>query len=328
MSQINHDVCDSRGRFSALLLSLAMVTACGVPPDTNVSSSSSTADSSPISSSVSSSSSNSSVAQCDEPNPATASRVSWSDQGEPLTGSHQVVVEQDSGLSGHTIYRPSSLSNGSIPIVSWGNGGCSADGLSSAEFLAEIASHGYLVIANGAPNGGGSDPQDGSTHIEAIDWALDQNADPCSDYFDNLDADNVAAMGYSCGGLMSLNAAGDPRLSTVVAWNSGLISPSQSVYASLHTPVAYFNGGSSDIAYENGVRDYQSISTVPVYHANLPVGHGGTYGDDNGGEYAKVGTAWLNWHLKDDETSTGRDMFLGDSCGICSSSWVIEHKNF
>lgn len=25
----------------------------------------------------------------------------------------------------------------------------------------------------------------------------------------------------------------------------------------------------------NGVGDYQSISTVPVYHANLPVGHGG-----------------------------------------------------
>ena len=66
----------------------------------------------------------------------------------------------------------------------------------------------------------------------------------------------------------------------------------------MHTPVAYFNGGTSDIAYENGKRDYQNINRVPVYFANLPVGHGGTYNDDNGGEFAKVGVAWLNWHLK------------------------------
>ncbi len=135
-------------------------------------------------------------------------------------------------------------------------------------------------------------------------------------------------MGYSCGGLMSLNAAKDPRLSTVVAMNSGLLSPNQNVYASMHTPVAYFNGGPSDIAYENGRRDYRSISAVPVYHANLPVGHGGTYSEDNGGEYARVGVAWLNWHLKDDQSARGRGMFLGNSCGICGTSWVIEHKNF
>lgn len=319
MSDAMRNTYDSRLRFSVFFAASVLITACGAPVDNDVSSSSS---------SVSSSSSSSSVAQCNDPNPGTPTPVSWTDQGAPLTGNYQVVVEQDDGLSEHTIYRPVTNSQESVPIVSWGNGGCSANGLSSAEFLAEIASHGYLVIANGAPNGSGSDPQDGSTHIDAIDWAMDENADPCSPHFDSLDVDNVAAMGYSCGGLMSLNAAGDPRLSTVVAWNSGLLSPSESVYASLHTPVGYFNGGSSDIAYENGVSDYQSITTVPVYHANLPVGHGGTYDQDNGGEYAEVGTAWLNWHLKDDHTSTGRGMFLGDGCGICNSSWVVEHKNF
>lgn len=254
--------------------------------------------------------------------------VNWSNRGAPLSGGQGVVVEQEAGLQRHTVYRPASLNNESLPIVSWGNGGCSDNGLSSAEFLAEIASHGYLVIANGPPNGGGSDPQDGSTHITAIDWAVDANADPCSQYYGQLDVSKIAAMGYSCGGLMSLNAGGDPRLSTVVAWNSGLLSPTQNVYASLHTPVAYFNGGPSDIAYENGVRDYQAINSVPVYHANLPVGHGGTYGDDNGGEYARVGVAWLNWHLKGDRSETGEGMFMGTSCGICGTSWTIEHKNF
>jgi len=238
------------------------------------------------------------------------------------------VVEKDPSLSRHTVYRPASLPAENLPIVSWGNGGCGANGLSAAEFLAEIASHGYLVIANGDPNGSGSDPDNGSTHISAIDWATEQGADPCSPYFNHVDEEAVAVMGYSCGGLMSLNAAGDPRLSTVVAMNSGLINPNPNVYASMHTPVAYFNGGPSDIAYENGRRDYQSINNVPVYLANLPVGHGGTYNDDNGGEFAKVGVAWLNWHLKGDQSATGRGMFFGTSCGICGTNWTIESKNF
>lgn len=266
---------------------------------------------------------------CQNPRPALT-RVSWSQGGSPLTGAAgNVIVEHDQQrLARHTIYRPQNLPADKLPIVSWGNGGCGANGLSSAEFLAEIASHGYLVIANGAPNGNGSDPQDGSTHIAAIDWATDEAADPCSKYFNKLDAESVAVMGYSCGGLMSLNAGGDSRLSTVVAMNSGLLNPSQNVYAALHTPVAYFNGGSSDVAYPNGQRDYQNINNVPVYHANLPVGHGGTYNQDNGGEYARVGVAWLNWHLKGDQAATGRGMFLGNNCGICNSNWTIEHKNF
>lgn len=239
-----------------------------------------------------------------------------------------VIVEHEPSLSRHTVYRPATLPTEKLPIVSWGNGGCGADGLSSAEFLAEIASHGYLVISNGAPNGNGGDPDNGSTHIAAIDWATDENTDPCSQYFNRLNEAKVAVMGYSCGGLMSLNAAGDSRLSTVVAMNSGLLNPNQNVYARMHTPVAYFNGGPSDIAYENGRRDYQAINQVPVYHANLPVGHGGTYHHDNGGEFARVGVAWLNWHLKDDQSAQGRGMFLGNACGICRTDWSIEHKGF
>lgn len=318
-------------RFSALTAGCALVITAlaGCGGQSSSSSSSSSASSSTSSSASSSSSSGTPVAQC--ANPAArlpANRVNWSDRGSPLTGSYRIVVENEPSLSRHTVYRPASFSAEKLPIVSWGNGGCGADGLSSAEFLAEIASHGYLVIANGAPNGSGNDPQDGSTHIRAIDWAVAENKDPCSPYYGQLDEDHIAVTGYSCGGLMALNAGKDTRLSTVVAMNSGLLDPSQNVYRSLHTPVAYFNGGSSDIAYENGRRDYQNIQHVPVYHANLPVGHGGTYGNDNGGECARVATAWLNWHLKGDQSSTGRGMFLGVSCGICRSQWVIEHKNF
>ena len=40
-----------------------------------------------------------------------------------------------------------------LPIVAWGNGACLGRGLWFQNALTEWASHGYLVIANGSPNG-------------------------------------------------------------------------------------------------------------------------------------------------------------------------------
>jgi dienelactone hydrolase len=269
-----------------------------------------------------------SAAACGTLSSQPAEAAPWENTGIPLTGPHTVVIAQAPDPLKQTLYRPATATTEPWPVVAWGNGGCGANGLAVAEYLAEIASHGYLVISNGVPHGEGGDPRDGSTHIAALDWAVEQNGNSCSSLFNQLDTDHIAVMGYSCGGLMSLNAGGDPRVSTVVALNSGLLAPDAAVYDRLHTPVAYFNGGEADIAYENGLRDYRNISHVPVLHANLSVGHGGTYDQDNGGEYAKASLAWLNWHLKGDLGETGRQMFLGDTCGLCNTEWVLEHKNF
>ena len=46
------------------------------------------------------------------------------------------------------------------PIFVWGEGACSLNGLSNATAMAEIASHGYFVVADGTPNGTGSRPMD------------------------------------------------------------------------------------------------------------------------------------------------------------------------
>ena len=45
----------------------------------------------------------------------------------------------------------------------------------------------------------------------------------------------------------------------------------------IHTPTLYLLGGESDIAYNNGMDDYKQINHVPVFVANMNVGHGGTY---------------------------------------------------
>lgn len=228
-------------------------------------------------------------------------------------------------MSRHTVYRPELSGTDPIPVVAWGNGGCSANGLDQAEFLTEIASHGYLVVANGAPNGSGSDPNDGSALTAVLDWAETENSRACSQYYGKLEVDNSAVMGFSCGGLMSINAGDDMRLSTVVLMNSGLIMEDQNVYNALHTPVAIFNGGPEDIAYQNGARDFENINNVPIIFANLPVGHSATYNEDNGGEFARVGVAWLDWLLKGDETQSGKGQFVGNNCGICTS-WTVEQK--
>lgn len=91
----------------------------------------------------------------------------------------------------------------------------------------------------------------------------------------------------------------------------------------LHTPVLYILGGESDIAYENGMDDFNRINHVPVFAANLDVGHGGTYSKPHGGEFAKVATSWLLWQLKGDK-SAGK-LFKGKSSGLSKDpNWKVE----
>ena len=67
----------------------------------------------------------------------------------------------------------------------------------------------------------------------------------------------------------------------------------------MHGPIAYINGGPTDIAYKNALDDFSRLSRVPVFFGENGVGHGGTFWSaPNGGDYAKVATAWMSWQLK------------------------------
>jgi hypothetical protein len=56
-------------------------------------------------------------------------------------------------------------------------------------------------------------------------------------------------------------------------------------------------------------------------------GHGGAYGEVNGGDFGKVAVAWLNWRLRGDIGSG--QMFLGPRCGLCTDpGWVVTRKGF
>lgn len=248
-------------------------------------------------------------------------------RGSPPAGEFDVVVENDPGISDQTIFRPSEVGSIQHPILAWGNGACSKNISSFGELLVQFAAEGIVVVGDGNPGASGSSEQDGAQLIAAIDWLEQENARPCSKYYQKLDLTKVAVAGQSCGGLMALNASDDPRVSVSMPMNSGLLQRNQTLYDALHAPMAIIDGGPDDIAYENGQNDFDAIDSIPLLFANLPVGHGGTYSADNAGDFGEFAVAWLRWHLFSDMAATGKGMFIGDSCGFCGTEWDMQWKN-
>lgn len=256
------------------------------------------------------------------------------------SGPHKVTVETNSGpgINEGTIYRPTDLGGEEkYPIFAWGEGGCSLDGKSNSVAMAEIASHGYFVIADGKPGGSGSRSMNSSDPVAMgkpllayITWAIAENRKPCSAYYQSLDTSKISTNGFSCGGLMSEGTAGDPRITTWALNSSGLFSTNQAFYKTIHTPVLLVEGGPSDMAYENGQRDYNGISPlgIPIMWFSKDLGHGGDLFGKNGGDFTKINLAWLNWWLKGDEGATGKGALTGAGCTFCSDkSWEVKSAN-
>jgi dienelactone hydrolase len=236
----------------------------------------------------------------------------------------------DPSLTTHTIYRPADLSpfgsKQKLPIVVWGNGGCRNCSGEVRNFLSEIASHGFLILAVGpvinALTDIGEQAGDSRLLLDAIDWAIAENNRQASPYFRKIETTKIAAIGQSCGGLMTLDVLTDSRITTLVLWNSRLfdLSPARPGEANdeqaervsrqfrvtksdlqkIHGPIAYFVVGESDNATENAADDFARINHVPVLFASydfsdkqpiqtswgsLPYGHYPcTYREPNGGD--------------------------------------------
>ena len=261
------------------------------------------------------------------------------------TGPYKVLMLEDPSLEAHTIFAPQDLApfgkKNPLPVLVWGNGACTNSPWEHYKFLNEIASYGFLVIATGyipmeeVPYRG---PMSTSAQqIESIDWAIAQNANKESPYYGRIDVEHIAAAGMSCGGLQTLDNATDPRLTTIMICNSGLfINPGTAVpnmpmpakerLQEIEVPVIYILGGPEDIAYENGMDDVHRLVKVPAFAANYPVGHGGTYRQEHGGEFTVPALAWLQWQLKGDQEAA--KLFQGDDCGLANrEGWTVEKND-
>jgi hypothetical protein len=249
------------------------------------------------------------------------------------SGTHKVVMEMnsDAGIKCGTIYRPQDLGTEKYPIFVWGEGGCSQSGTSNQAAMGEIASHGYFVVADGVVSGTAcSGGQDSKIFLDYITWAIAENDKPCSAYYQSLDTAKIAADGFSCGGLMSENVSGDPRFMAIGITSSGLFSADQALYKKIHTPFKILLGGSGDMAYTNGERDYDQISALGISILLLSkdgAGHGGDLSNAKG-DFNTVNLAWLNWQLKGDTGATGKALLVGSSCKYCKASgWEYKSKN-
>jgi hypothetical protein len=251
------------------------------------------------------------------------------------SGPHDVVIETNSedGINCGTIFRPTDLGGAEkYPILVWGEGGCSQNGLSNQAAMAEIASWGYFIVADGTP--GGTDAcaggQNGAAFLDYITWAIAENGKPCSAYYQSLETTKIAADGFSCGGLMAENVSDDPRFTAIGITSSGLMGSNDALYDAMHAPFKVMNGGSSDIAYENGLRDYEEISSrgIPiVYFSQTSAGHGGDLFQARG-DFNLVNLAWLNWQLKGDLGATGKGFLYGATCEFCmDSGWDYRSAN-
>ena len=93
----------------------------------------------------------------------------------------------------------------------------------------------------------------------------------------------------------------------------------------LHAPVFYLLGGEKDIAYANGMDDFKRIDNVPVFVASKDVGHGGTFSQPHGSDWAMVSVAWLKWQLKGD-AEAGK-LFTGSPSGLSRlAGWTVDKK--
>ncbi|HTG39819.1 hypothetical protein [Sphingomonas sp.] len=280
--------------------------------------------------------------QAEKPEPATT----------PGSGRWPAQFESLPALPDHVVYRPQSLDRlggRKLGVYVFGNGACSADGTSSRNHLLDIASHGYLAIAPGTipaddkPVAEGARPAGQLTASTpasalkvAIDWAVAENERVGSPLRGRIDISRIAISGFSCGGLQALMNAADPRVKTIVVMNSGVfndgaraingVDVTKSAVEGLRKPALYVLGGPSDIAYENGMDDYRRLTGIPAAVVNIPVGHGGTYMQPNGGIAAEVVSAWLEWQLWGDTTAAAK--FEGAGCGFCTDKRLtIERKN-
>ncbi len=263
-------------------------------------------------------------------------------EGAPLAvpGPYAVASGPAFGSPGHIVFHPEVLDafprDDSLPVLVWGNGGCAINSTRYSGFLSTIASHGILVLATAAVEGEERRQASADDLRAAVDWAFAENSRPGSPLEGKVATGQVAVMGQSCGGFLSVALGGDSRVGTIGVFNSGVQPPAEgaprggfpstAALAALHGPVLLVNGHERDFMMAASHANFEQINHVPVFYgARHNAGHTATVDHPGGGEFANVASNWMLYHFKGNEVA-GR-MFTGAGCELCGNpNWDTDSK--
>lgn len=256
-----------------------------------------------------------------------------------IDGPFSSLAVTEQSLADFVVYRPEYIDEavrktGSLPVMVWANGGCMNSSIHHERLLAEVASHGYVIIAIGSLQMTVEEREHEHTPddelLKALDWIFDRGRAPGNDYSGNVDLDKVAVGGMSCGGAQVFRVADDERIKSYLIFNAGMgdmtmAGASAQSLQNLHASVLYLLGGKSDIAYSNAEADYAKINHVPVaFASHQTAGHGGTFAEPNGGSFARMALDWLDWQFKGEDKA---DVFLQNALDDYPD-WTMKAKGF
>ena len=265
-------------------------------------------------------------------------------EGAPLAvaGPYKVTSGPAEGSPGHVVFRPADLSafprKDKLPVMVWGNGGCAIGSNRYAGFFTTIASHGFIVMSTVAVDGAPRRQQNADDMRAELDWAAKENARDGSPLKGKIALDQVAVMGQSCGGFLTVGLGTDPRVKTIGVFNSGVqravpgapAGPfaTSDALPKLHGPVLLINGAERDFLTPTSRATFDMINTVPAFYgARHDAGHTATVDHPGGGEYANVASNWLLWQFKGDKKAA--KMFVGNDCDLCTNpNWDVRAKGF
>jgi dienelactone hydrolase len=259
------------------------------------------------------------------------------EEGAPkaVPGAYAVMNELAFGNDHLKVFRPTDLASfpkkDKLPVVVWGTGGCAINVGRYAGFLETIASHGFLVIGTNAgtqPVAEGARPRSATAAdlIAGVNWAETENAREGSPLKGKIDTRQVAIMGQSCGGMLSLELGADPRVKTIGVFNAGLQPDKMGELKKLHGPVLLINGHERDFMWKPSKATFDAIDNVPAFYgARHGAGHTATAYHPGGGEFANVATNRVLWQFKHDKKAA--KMFVGKKCELCTNpNWDAESK--
>jgi hypothetical protein len=272
-------------------------------------------------------------------------------EGAPVAvaGPYQTMSEPTLGKPGLILFRPTNLdafpARDTLPVMVWGNGGCGIDTTRYGDFLSTIASHGFIVLGT-IPLEGAAPRQANADDLRgAIDWAFAETGRAGSPLNGKIDTSQVAVMGQSCGGFLSVVLGADARVDTIGVFNSGVQPPqppnpnapanangprfpTTDALNDLHGPVLLINGHERDFLMAASKATYDALTHVPAFYgARHGAGHTATVFHPGGGEFANVASNWLKWNFK--KNAEAAKMFVGDDCSLCTNSnWDTESKGF